>query len=66
MTLKYSATFEFDSKPPVTAQGRITASTMPTCFARAARQAQGQHKGLQWSSMVIVVERAAQEGQRES
>jgi hypothetical protein len=58
MTVTYSATFEFESSSPITARGTVVASSMPTCFARAARQATKAHPRLAWSSMVICVERA--------
>jgi len=58
VTVTYSATFEFDQSAPITTRGTVAASTMPTCFARAARQATKAHPRLSWSSMVICVERA--------
>jgi hypothetical protein len=55
VTVNYSATFEFDVLPPLTATGTVRASTMPTCFARAAREAAKAYPGRQWTSMVIVL-----------
>jgi len=53
--VRYSATFEFDAQAPVTHRGTVAATTMPTCFARAARDAAKAHPGLRWTSMVIVL-----------
>jgi hypothetical protein len=39
MTVYYAATFEFDQSRPITHRGVVAASSMPTCFARAARDA---------------------------
>lgn len=55
MTVTYTCSFEFDTAPPITTRGRVVASSMPTCFARAARQAAKAHPGLRWTSMVIVL-----------
>jgi hypothetical protein len=55
MQVRYAVTFEFDSQPPITHRGTVAASTMPTCFARAARDAVRAHPGLKWSSMVCVL-----------
>jgi hypothetical protein len=55
MTVAYAVTFEFEHQAPITTRGTVAASTMPTCFARAARQAVTSHPGLHWSSMVCVL-----------
>lgn len=55
MTVRYAVTFEFDTQASVTTRGTVSASTMPTCFARAARQAVKAHRGLKWSSVVVVL-----------
>lgn len=55
MKVRYSVTFEFDVQPPVTHKGTVVAASMPTCFARAARDAAKAHPGLRWTSMVIVL-----------
>jgi hypothetical protein len=55
MTVQYSVTFEFDMQAPITTRGTVTASSMPTCFARATREAVKAHPGLRWSSMVCVL-----------
>lgn len=55
MRVRYSVTFEFDVQAPITHRGTVAASSMPTCFARAAREAIKASPGLRWSSMVIVL-----------
>ena len=55
MTVRYAATFEFETQSPITHRGTVVASQMPTCFARAAKAAVKAHPGLKWSSMVIVL-----------
>ena len=55
MTVKYSVTFEFDLAAPIEHRGTVVASSMPTCFARATREASRAHPGLHWTSMVCVL-----------
>jgi hypothetical protein len=53
--VRYQVTFEFETSPPKTHRGTVAASSMPTCFARAAREAAKAHPGLRWTSMVCVL-----------
>ncbi len=55
MRVRYAVTFEFDTQSPITHRGTVAAATMPTCFARAARDAARAHPGLKWSSMTCVL-----------
>jgi len=55
MTTKYSVTFEFDTRAPMTHQGTVAASTAATCFARAVRQAQMALRPTGWASVVCVL-----------
>lgn len=55
MTVRYAVTFEFETQPPLTHRGTVVASTMPTCFARAAREAVKAYPGRNWTSMVCVL-----------
>lgn len=55
MTVNYSATFEFDLKPPMTHRGTVTATSMPTCLARAGRAAMKVFPKTKWTSMVVVL-----------
>ena len=55
MTVAYSVTFEFDTRPPLTHRGTVAASSGATCVARATRQAQKALRPVNWSSMVCVL-----------
>jgi hypothetical protein len=57
MTAKYAVTFEFETKPPLTVRGVVSASGMPTLVARAARTAMREAGRQTWSSVVVVIER---------
>ena len=55
MRIRYAVTFEFDTHPPITHRGTGAAATMPTCFARAAREAARAHPGVRWSSLTCAL-----------
>ncbi len=55
MTVHYAVTFEFETRPPVTHRGTVTASTGATCMARATREAQKALTPVGWSSLVCVL-----------
>ena len=55
MKVEFSFSFEFMNAPPETTKGVVEATTMPTCFARAARLAMQAHPGRRWSSCVCVL-----------
>src|SRR5712691_5357665 len=55
VTVRYSCTFEFDRRPPVTHRGTVTASSGATCVARATREAQRAIRPVGWSSLVVVL-----------
>ena len=57
MTTRYAVTFEFETKPPLTLQGTVSAAGMPTCVARAARTAMREAGRQAWASVVVVIER---------
>lgn len=57
MTARYAVTFEFETKPPLTLHGEMSASGMPTLVARAARTAMREAGRQTWSSVVVVIER---------
>ena len=57
MTATYAVTFEFETKPPLTLHGEVSASGMPTLVARAARTAMQEAGRQTWSSVVVVIER---------
>ena len=55
MKVRYAVTFEFDTKAPMTHRGTIAASQVPTCFARAVRDAKKALRPGSWSSCVCVL-----------
>jgi len=57
MTATYAVTFEFETRPPLTLRGAVSASGMPTCVARAARTAMREAGRQTWSSVVVVIAR---------
>jgi hypothetical protein len=57
MTAKWAVSFEFQTKPPLTFRGEVSASGMPTLVARAARTAMRQAGRQIWSSVVVLIER---------
>lgn len=57
MELKYTASFEYDLRPVSTTRGTISASQVPTCFARAARKAIKAQRPRGWRSVVICLEK---------
>ncbi len=57
MTATYAVTFEFETKPPLTLRGEVSASGMPTLVARAARTAMREAGRQTWASVVVVIER---------
>jgi hypothetical protein len=59
MTATYAVTFEFETRPPLTLRGQVSASGMPTLLARAARTAMRDAGRQTWSSVVVVIERDA-------
>lgn len=58
MTAKYAVTFEYETKPPRTMRGEISASAMPTLVARATRKAARDAGRQKWSSVSVLIERA--------
>jgi hypothetical protein len=61
MKCKYSLTFEFETAQPITVKGEATARNVRTVLARAADDATDRHKFMNWSSLVIVLERDVQD-----
>jgi hypothetical protein len=53
--VRYSVTFEFEMRSPVTHRGTVAGSSGATCVARAGRLAQKALKPVNWSSMVVVL-----------
>lgn len=57
MKCRYSASFEYDTRPVTTTTGEVVASQVATCFARAARKATVAQRPKGWRSVVVVLER---------
>ncbi len=55
MTVQFACTFEFDTRPPLTHRGTVTATVVATCFARAVRLAQKALGPHGWSSVNCVL-----------
>lgn len=61
MTVRYSVTFEFETRPPLEHRGTVSASSGATCVARATREAQRACKPVGWTSLVcVLLERVAE------
>lgn len=55
MTVRYSVTFEFDTRAPLTHRGTVAGTAAATCVARATRNAQKALRPVGWSSCVCVL-----------
>lgn len=55
MTCRYSVSFEFPVRPPLTHRGTVTAAQPSTCVSRATKAAQKALRPQGWSSMVCVL-----------
>ena len=52
MKVRYSVTFEFETRPALVHEGTVVASSGATCMARATREAQKVLHPVGWSSVV--------------
>jgi hypothetical protein len=55
MTVKYSVTFEFPMRPPLTHRGIVEAGQVHVCMARATKEAKRLLRPVAWSSVVCVL-----------
>jgi hypothetical protein len=55
MTVRYAVTFEFDTRPPLTARGTVAASSEGTCVRRAVQEAKRALRPINWSSVSAVL-----------
>jgi hypothetical protein len=55
MTVRYSVTFEFDSRPGLCHRGIVKGGRAETCVARATREARTTLKPVGWASVVCVL-----------
>jgi len=54
LKLKYSVSFEFETRPPVTHRGVVEGASPDACARRAIREARRVLKPVNWSSFVFV------------
>jgi hypothetical protein len=52
MTVNYAVTFEFDTRPPQTHRGTVTASREHVCAPRAIKIARTELRPVNWTSLV--------------
>lgn len=57
MKCKYSLTFEFEVEQPLTTTGIMEAKKLRTVAMRAINEGTKKHKGVKWSSFVLVLEK---------
>lgn len=57
MKCKYSLTFEFEAAQPITVKGKSEGTSIRTVAARALDDATTAHPGVNWSSIVLLIER---------
>jgi hypothetical protein len=55
MTVRYSVTFEFDLRPPLTHKGTVSGGQPHVCVARATKAAHKALRPVNWSSLVCVL-----------
>lgn len=55
----YAVTFEHDTRPPATIRGTVRASSTQAGARLAVKDAMGQAKGQRWSSLSLLLKRAA-------
>ncbi len=55
MKVRYSVTFEFDTRPGLCHRGIVEGGRAATCVARATREAQTALKPINWASVVCVL-----------
>lgn len=55
MTVQYAVTFEFETRPPETYRGTLTAGRASTCARRAVEEAHRHIQPVNWRSMNFVI-----------
>jgi hypothetical protein len=65
MKVRYSVSFEFETRAPLTHRGTVEAATGATCVARATKAAQRALRPVGWSSLVCVLLERLPEGPTE-
>ena len=57
ITAKFSFSFEFQTLPPETLRGEVTAPSLPSCARNAIKLALQAFPNRQWTSCVLVLDR---------
>ena len=57
MRYRASISFEHDTQPVRTTRAEIVAPGLLTAASRAIKQACGEHPGIRWRSIVVVLEK---------
>jgi len=57
MKVRYSLTFEFEENPSITVRGVVDAPTAQSCARDAIREAKNKHRGVNWQSLVVVLDK---------
>jgi len=57
--IAFTATFEFETRPPMTHRGTVVGGGPGTCMRRAMDQARRALEPIAWTSCVCVLERPA-------
>lgn len=55
MTVNYSVTFEFETRPPLTHRGQVQGTSANVCMSRATAAAQKALQPIAWDSCVCVL-----------
>lgn len=64
MTLRYTLSVEFETRPPLTTTGEVRASQVPSGMRLAVKDGLRRLRPHGWTSIVCVVERVREEAQR--
>ena len=59
MDFRASLTYESNTVAPRTVRLVVPKTTLGKCVSRLKREAQRQHRGAKWDSVVIVIEKVA-------
>ena len=63
MTTHYAVTYEFETRPPETHRGVITARQAHVCVSRAVKAAKVALRPINWTSLVcVLLDRLPDEG----
>lgn len=57
MKIRYSVTFEFDSRAPMTHRGTVEAGSVHVCMGKAVKQAKKALQPTNWTSLVCILDK---------